>query len=175
MEDPALVRELVGAVKLRPLKGRRLQELLDGGPGLEARTPPYLRERNKHASLIINVESVPALERLDELCGVEGLDAVLIGPHDLSVSLDIPEQYDDPRYKEAALRIVRTARAHGIGAGVHHWLDLEQEVFYIKEGANLVAHSYDLAFAMRLLRDELARVRAQVGDEERAVADEEVV
>jgi 4-hydroxy-2-oxoheptanedioate aldolase len=175
MEDPSLVRELVGAVKLRPLKGRRLQELLDGGPGLEARTPPYLRERNKHASLIINVESVPALEQLDELCGVEGLDAVLIGPHDLSVSLDIPEQYDDPRYKDAVLRIIHTARAHGIGAGVHHWLDLEQEIFYIKEGANLVAHSYDLAFAMRLLRDELARVRAEVGDQARAVSDEEVV
>ena len=93
--------------------------------------------RNRNTSLIINVESVPALERLDELCSVDGLDAVLIGPHDLTVSLDIPEQYEHPRFIEAALRILRTARAHGIGAGIHSWTTLDQELFFLREsGAN---------------------------------------
>lgn len=165
VEDPALVRRMVGAVKLRPLKGERLTELLEGGPGLDARTPPYLRDRNRHNTLIINVESVPALGRLDELCSVEGLDAVLIGPHDLSVSLEIPEQYDHPRFKEAVLRILRTARAHGLGAGIHHWYDLEQEMYFIREsGANLVTHSYDRSFATEALRRNLGTMRAAFGD-----------
>jgi 4-hydroxy-2-oxoheptanedioate aldolase len=164
-EDPALVRRMVGAVKLRPLKGRLLDELLEGGPGLEARTPEYLRNRNRHASLIINVESVPAIERLDEICSVEGLDAVLIGPHDLSVSLGVHEEYHHPLWVEAALQILRTARKHGLGAGIHHWYDLEQEISLIRDsGANLIAHSYDVALAMESLRPALSALRGAFGD-----------
>jgi 4-hydroxy-2-oxoheptanedioate aldolase len=165
VEDPEVVRRMVGTVKLRPLKGRRQTDLLDGGPGLDARTPAYLRARNAHASLIVNVESVPALERLDEICSVDGLDAVLIGPHDLSVSLDVPEQYDHPRFLEATLRILRTARAHNLGAGIHHWHDLDQEQYFIREsGANLIAHSFDLALAVEALRPALHTLRTAFGD-----------
>lgn len=164
-EDPALVRRMVGAVKLRPLKGRLLDELLEGGPGLEERTPAYLRDRNRHSSLIVNVESVPAIERLDEICSVEGLDAVLIGPHDLSVSLEVHEEYHHPRWVEAALGILRTAREHGLGAGVHHWYDLEQEIALLRDsGANLIAHSYDVALAMEALRPALRALRGAFGD-----------
>jgi 4-hydroxy-2-oxoheptanedioate aldolase len=163
-EDPALVRRMVGAVKLRPLKGRRLDDLLEGGRGLEERTPAYLRDRNRHNSLIINVESVPAIERLDEICGVEGLDAVLIGPHDLSVSLDVHEEYTHPSWVEAALHILRTARKHGLGAGIHHWYDLAQEIHLIREsGANLIAHSYDTALALEALRPALGAIRSAFG------------
>ncbi len=56
---------------------------------------------------------------MDEILAVAGLDAVLIGPHDLWTSLGIPEQYDDPRFLEACEQILGRARRAGIGAGTH--------------------------------------------------------
>src|SRR5688572_3276064 len=101
VETAEQVRGLVGAVKLRPLKGRRLQEALRDRNTLEPELRDYLEQRNGDKILIANIESVPAIENLDEICAVPGLDAVLIGPHDLSCSLGIPEQYEHPRFNEA--------------------------------------------------------------------------
>lgn len=165
VEDAALVRRMVGATKLRPLKGERLSALLEGGPGLETRAPTYEWQRNLHSSLIINVESVPALERLEDLCAVDGLDAVLIGPHDLSVSLGVPEQYEHPRFVEAVVHILRTARAHGLGAGIHYCFNVEQELFFIREGgANLIVHGTEVTLAIDALGAVLNTLQTALND-----------
>lgn len=166
VEEAEVARRMVGAVKLRPPKGRKLREVLGDGPGLEDRTPAYVRDYNRAVSLIINMESSPAMENLEELCSVEGVDAVLIGPHDLSVSLGVPEQYEHPRYVEAVLEILRTARSYGIGAGIHHSTGIEQEKFFVTEGgANLVAHSEDIVLAASALEEGLVALRKEFGDE----------
>ena len=48
------------------------------------------------------------MQALDEILPIAGLDAVLIGPHDLSTSLGIPEQYDDTRFLDACEQILGT-------------------------------------------------------------------
>jgi 2-keto-3-deoxy-L-rhamnonate aldolase RhmA len=103
---------------LRPLKGRRLADALRDRNTLEPELADYLEKRNGDKILIANIESVPAIENLHEICSVQGLDAVLIGPHDLSCSLGIPEQYTHPRFDEAVRTIFRIAREHGVGAGI---------------------------------------------------------
>src|SRR5947209_3962260 len=123
----------------------------------------YLEQRNADKILIANIESVPAIEALDEICSVPGLDAVLIGPHDLSCSLGIPEKYDHPRFDEAVRKIFRIARAHGVGAGIHYWLGLEQEIAWARAGGNLVMHSSDLALFSRTLRADVEHLRQALG------------
>ena len=93
VESPGQVRALRGAVKLRPLKGRRLQRILAREEQPEPRLAEYLADRNASSVLIVNIESRPAMDALDEILAVDGLDAVLIGPHDLSLNLGVPEQY----------------------------------------------------------------------------------
>jgi 2-keto-3-deoxy-L-rhamnonate aldolase RhmA len=159
LETADQVRALVGAVKFRPLKGRRLTEALRDRHGLEAELADYLEQRNGDKILIANIESVPAIENLHEICAVRGLDAVLIGPHDLSCSLGIPEQYTHPRFDEAVRTTFRVAREHGIGAGIHFWLGLDQEITWAKAGGNLVMHSSDLAAFSRTLKTEIEHLR----------------
>src|SRR5436189_240942 len=145
LETADQVRDLVGAVKWRPLKGRRLQEALRDPKTLEPELREYLEKRNGDNILIANIVSIPAIENLHDICSVPGLDAVLIGPHDLSCSLGIPEQYNHPRFDEAVRKIFRIAREHNVGAGIHYWLGLEQEITWSKAGGNLVMHSSDVA------------------------------
>lgn len=159
LETADQVRALVGAVKLRPLKGRRLQEALRDRSTLERELADYLEKRNGDKILIANIESVPAIENLEEICSVPGLDAVLIGPHDLSCSLGIPEQYEHPRFDEAVRTIFRIARSHNVGAGIHYWLGLEQEITWARSGGNLVMHSSDLATFSRTLKNEIGELR----------------
>lgn len=164
LETAEQVRGLVGAVKYRPLKGRRLQEALRDPNTLEPELRDYLEKRNGDKILIANIESVPAIENLHEICSVPGLDSVLIGPHDLSCNLGIPEQYDHPRFDEAVRTIFRIAREHGVGAGIHFWLGLEQEITWSKAGGNLVMHSSDVATFSRTLKNEVAQLRQALGE-----------
>jgi 2-keto-3-deoxy-L-rhamnonate aldolase RhmA len=159
LETADQVRGLVGAVKLRPLKGRRLAEALRDRSTLESELAEYLEQRNGDKILIANIESVPAIENLPDICSVPGLDAVLIGPHDLSCSLGIPEQYGHPRFDEAVRAIFRIAREHRVGAGIHYWLGMEQEITWSKAGGNLVMHSSDLATFSRTLKAEIEQLR----------------
>jgi 2-keto-3-deoxy-L-rhamnonate aldolase RhmA len=159
VETAEQVRGLAGAVKLRPLKGRRLADALRDPATLEPELAAYLEQRNGDKVLIVNIESVPAIENLHDICAVPGLDAVLIGPHDLSCSLGIPEQYGHPRFDEAVRTIFRVAREHGVGAGIHFWLGLEQEITWAKAGGNLVMHASDLAAFSRTLKAEIDHLR----------------
>ena len=159
VETAEQVRDLVGAVKYRPLKGARLEAALRDPQTLEPELRDYLEQRNGDKILIINIESTPAIENLPEICAVPGLDAVLIGPHDLSCSLGIPEQYDHPRFDQAVRQIFKVAREHGVGAGIHFWAGLEQEITWAKAGGNLVMHASDIAAFTKTLKSEIEQLR----------------
>jgi len=164
VESVEQVRALRGAVKLNPLKGQALQAALEGEEELSEETGTYLRERNKDHVMIINVESTHALEALDELLDVEGLDAVLMGPHDLSISLGVPEQYDSVRFQEAVHLVIEKAREKRIGVGVHFSSGLEHEIAWAQLGANLIVHSSDAFLFQETLQRDLDRIRSALKD-----------
>lgn len=162
VESADQVQALRGAVKLRPIKGRRLQRLLDGeAPGGEL--GPYMAEGAANRLLIVNIESVPAIEALDSILAVPGLDAVLIGAHDLSCSLGVPENYDHPDFLKACETIFRKARAAGIGAGIHFWGEIEQRTRFLQLGANLLIHSADISLFRKHLKREPDAILRAVG------------
>jgi 4-hydroxy-2-oxoheptanedioate aldolase len=153
IESADQVRALRGAVKLRPVKGRKLAQIL-GGSHPHPELGAYLDGAARESLLIVNIESVPALEALDDILAVPGLDAVLIGPHDLTCNLDIPEKYADEKFREAVRLILRKARAAGCGAGIHFSNGLSLAHEFIREGANFFIHSSDIQlFAESLKRD----------------------
>lgn len=88
-----------------------LRDLLSGKADLEPELESYLREWNADNFLVVNIESTPALEALDDILTVPGLDAVQIGPHDLSCSLGIPEQYEHPRFNKENTQHAQSERA----------------------------------------------------------------
>ena len=110
LESVDQIRDLVGAVKYKPLKGEVLDRALKGEEALSEKVQAYVKKANAGNMAIANIESVPAMNKLDELLSVPGLDAVFIGPHDLSVSLGHPEEYDHPVFEEAVKKIIQTAR-----------------------------------------------------------------
>ena len=154
VETVAQAQALRGAVKLRPIKGERLAAALRDVTTLEPELRVCVERRNWDSLLIINTESTPALARLDELLAVPDLDAPLIGPHDLSGSLGLPEFYDDPRFEA------------GVSSGIHLWSPLKRFDAWIKAGPNLMIRNGDIsATHAKLERDitALRRAASQAG------------
>jgi 2-dehydro-3-deoxyglucarate aldolase len=69
--------------------------------------------------LVAMIESVDAVDDLDNILKVEGLDAILIGPYDLSASLGITGQFDHPRFAETIEGIRSLADKRCVAYGIH--------------------------------------------------------
>ncbi len=82
----------------------------------------YPEQANANIVVFAMIETAQALDNLDAICSVEGIDAVYIGPSDLSLSLGCKPVFDDvePKVVQAMDHILARAHAHGIKAGVHN-------------------------------------------------------
>jgi 2-keto-3-deoxy-L-rhamnonate aldolase RhmA len=159
LETVDQMRALRGAVKLRPLKGARLQRYLTGESAIEPQLEAWLHARNENNLMIANIESVPAIEKLDELLAVPGLDGVFVGPHDLSASLGIPEQYTHPKFDAVARTIITKCRNANIGVGLHYSGGTDLEIAWARMGANLIIHSSDISSAEQAFKSDLSAIR----------------
>ncbi len=165
VETVEQARELVGAVHYRPLKGKLLAGLLSGAQMPNEKTSRYLKEFNRHNYVIIGVESVPAYENLDKLLAVDGVDAVFIGPHDLSVSIGVPEEWTHPEFIRVIEDVITRCRAVGKGVGVHlfgHIFPHKTICRLMDKGMNLILYSSDLIVGRDALRTELGRLQGHV-------------
>ena len=163
LENPRQIRDLIGALKFRPLKGELLEKALDNPDQMESSLRQYLDKWNEGNVCIANIESVVAMDRLEELLAIKGLDAVFIGPHDLSISLGLPEKYDHPVFEEAVKKIIQTSRKNGLAVGIHFSESPERQVRWIKEGINLVIHSSDLKLFSQRLQHDMNIIRVASG------------
>lgn len=161
IEEVEQAKNLRGASKLRPLKGKRLNEALEGK--LPDQLADYILGFNENNLLIVNIESAPAVENLDRILDIPGIDSVLIGPHDLSSNLGLPEKYDDPKFLKEVETIFTKARAMGVGAGIHAWGDISSQTRFVEMGANLIIHKADVIFFKEGIRTELAEIRESLG------------
>ena len=175
IENVGQVVELVGAVKYRPLKGELLSAYLTGTKAMPEGLKEYINNFNAANICIANIESVPAMERLDEILSVPGLDAVFIGPHDLSVSLGVPEQYDHPIFEAAVKNIIHTTRAKGLHIGIHFSLEPERQIQWMKEGANIVVHSFDVALFLQRLKLDMGVIKKAAGDDAATVLENKLI
>ena len=82
----------------------------------------YAQHANEQIVTFAMIETAQALDNLDAIMSVEGLDAVYIGPSDLSLALGCRPVFDDvdPKAQQAIDHILKRAKAHGLVAGAHN-------------------------------------------------------
>ena len=165
IESVEQVKALVGAVKYRPLKGKKLQQILDGNEIPDEKLKNYIDERCKNNLLFINIESKPAIENLQALLSVPGLDGVIIGPHDLSCSIGLPEEYTHPVFEKTVTKIIKKCNKRNMGIGIHLSEGPEQQVKWAKAGMNIILHSSDISLFGKILNQEILTIKTKLKDD----------
>jgi 2-dehydro-3-deoxyglucarate aldolase len=105
------------------------------------------REEAQEPLLVAMIEHICAVENLEEILQVEGLDAILIGPYDLSASMGFTAKFESPEFVAAMDRIRTLCGQHHIPCGVHVVMpDSDALKQRIAEGYRFIAYSIDAVF-----------------------------
>lgn len=84
-----------------------------------ATIPQIIDHFNENTLVVLQIETKRALEMRDELLAVPGIDVVMVGPADLSISLGVPGDFENPKMVDAMEKIRDSAIAHGVVPGTH--------------------------------------------------------
>ena len=167
------IYDLVGAVKYRPLKGKKLKRILYGEEKPSADLEAYLKDHNKDNTLLLNIESPTGVANMEQFFAIQsvdgpGVDGIVIGPHDLSTSYDMPERYRSKEFLDLSCGIIQKARACGVAVGCHGGsrgsLDIQLE--WAKAGANIIMHSADTFLFADRLQNDLNLIRVAKGEKQ---------
>jgi 2-dehydro-3-deoxyglucarate aldolase/4-hydroxy-2-oxoheptanedioate aldolase len=159
VESPELLEKAVSWTRFPPMGVRGFglgPAHLDYEPVSIADTIAHL---NANVMVVVQIETRTALDRIEDLLSVPNIDAVLIGPGDLSVSLGVPGQFEHPTLAAAVEKIRESCERHGVAPGMHvrtlalakHWRD---------RGLRFLSCSSDIGFILEKARETVAALRA---------------
>lgn len=150
--------EAVAAVRY-PAKGRRGVGLARA-QGYGVSFPEYKDWLEDNAVVIVQVEHIDAVNNLEEILAVDGVDGFIVGPYDLSGSLGVPGDFDHPDMKAAMEKIRETAARLGARSGIHVIEPRPEELeMRLGQGYSFVAYSLDIRMLDASCREGLGRVR----------------
>ena len=158
------VNTLIGAVKYRPLKGERLQKVLSGEITLSQKEKDYLSAYNEGHLLILNIESRAAADNIDELISKPEVDGVFIGPHDLSINMGIPEEYDNPEFELYIEKIINACNKNKKGVGNHFSGSVEKQIQWAQKGMNIVVWSSDISVFVKTINRDFNTIKEKLGE-----------
>ncbi len=132
--------------------------------------PDYLQQANNEIVVFAMIETKQGIENLDAICATPGLDAVYIGPVDLSFALGLPPRgdNDDPLHLETCDRIRDAAHKHGIKAAMHT-ASAAFAARAVERGFDLVMLTSDIGCMTAAARRQLDELRSATADRQRAV------
>jgi 2-keto-3-deoxy-L-rhamnonate aldolase RhmA len=117
VESAEVLERAVSWTKFPPV-GVRGFGLTPAHLGYERVTIPQVIEHmNQNVMVVLQIETKLAVEKRDELLSVPGVDAVLVGPVDLSISLGVPGDFEHPKMVEAMEQIRDSCIKHGVAPG----------------------------------------------------------
>jgi 2-keto-3-deoxy-L-rhamnonate aldolase RhmA len=148
-------RRIVQWAKFHPLGLRGVN-----GTGVDGRygtlkVADYFRQANDETFVAIQIEHADAVEEVESIAAIPGVDVLFIGPADLSQSMGIPGDWEHPQLWQAIERVARAAAASKI-----HWAILpfspEHAKRYVKLGCRMLSVGMDVWALQRGLRSFLS-------------------
>ncbi len=158
VESPELLERAVSWTKF-PTRGVRGFGLAAPQVGYKSHTfQEIIDHLNQNVLVVLQVETQRALEGCDELLSVAGVDIVMVGPADLSISLGVPGQFDHPKMIEAILRVIECCGRHGVHPGIQCRM-LPMAKSWKQRGMRFIGCGNDIAFLWEKARETVEQLR----------------
>ena len=160
------VRRLVEYAKYYPLGRRGFAPTLASGYGFDreaADVESYFALCNRETLLIPQCETAEALEHIEEIAAMEGVDGIFVGPYDLSVALGKPARMDNPELLAAIARVLAACKANGKLSMIYA-RDAAGSARLFRQGFDCVACGMDSLFLIQAMRDYVADVKRRLAE-----------
>jgi 2-keto-3-deoxy-L-rhamnonate aldolase RhmA len=79
----------------------------------------YFESAQRNLVVVVQIESNSAVQNIEKIVAVDGIDAVMIGPYDLSADLGVPGEFDSERFVQSVKKVTQAARNAKIATGIH--------------------------------------------------------
>jgi 2-dehydro-3-deoxyglucarate aldolase/4-hydroxy-2-oxoheptanedioate aldolase len=147
VERRAEVELLVQSIKYPPLGKRGMSSDAPHSGYCFKPLAEFVELNNEDTIAIAQIERRAAIENIDEILSVPGVDVALVGPEDLSVSLGLQEGDLQARVTRAIETMMASARRHRVVSAIHMG-NVEQLQDWLRKGMGMVMYSSDLGFLM---------------------------
>lgn len=157
VNTPEMAEEVVRYAKYAPQGERGIDIYARSAKYSTIPKSRYFEQANSSTVIAVQIEGSEGLANVAEIAAVEAIDVVYVGPYDLSQSLGIPGQIDDPRVAERIEKIAADVKACGKGAGIYVD-DVPTALKYFDLGIQFITLSVDATIFLRAcetLRKEL--------------------
>jgi 4-hydroxy-2-oxoheptanedioate aldolase len=148
LETAEEVKMLVDAVKYAPLGKRGLGfSRASGHMSYTSSAPEYINFSNEQTMVIIQFEDDKLLEVFPALCAVDGLDACIVGPRDLSLNMGFPDGPNHPEVQSAIDNAIQIMVKAGITAGITAGTRADAEIQIVRGATMILAAAQSLVLA----------------------------
>ncbi len=151
--------EAVRWSKFAPLGERGIDGANPDNPYLTMPMAPYIKLANEHTLLVVQIESPKALDNVEQIAKVPGVDVLMVGPGDLSILAGIPFQLDHPIIADAFRRVANAAKSEGKWWGTVS-PSTEHSKMLMDLGALFICHGVDIIY----LREAWEGVQRRYGE-----------
>ncbi len=119
---------------------------------------PYLDRANEELTVIVQIEHIQAVRNVEAILAVEGIDAVLVGPYDLSASLGYMGQIDHPEVQAAITQVQLACQQAGKPLGIFA-AATERALKYARSGFTLIASGADVLLLSQAAKEAASLLR----------------
>jgi 2-dehydro-3-deoxyglucarate aldolase/4-hydroxy-2-oxoheptanedioate aldolase len=159
VEDPSLLKEALSWLRFPPI-GRRGYGVNPTMIGYEARGfQEIIEHQNRNTLAVVQFETTTAVDRADDLLSVPGLDVVMVGPADLSISLGVPGQFEHPLLVSTVDKIIEKCNRHGVVPGIQV-RSVAQAKFWAERGMRFVGSGAEHGLLLEKAKEAVAQLRA---------------
>jgi len=119
---------------------------------------------NRNTLLAVMIETPEAVENIEEIAAVDGIDVIYIGSNDLLMEMGLPGQFGGEALEKAAKRIIDASLAHGKFPGIGGVRDPELAAKFVRMGSRFLTTHSDFAFLIEAASARAALLRDAVKD-----------
>jgi 2-dehydro-3-deoxyglucarate aldolase/4-hydroxy-2-oxoheptanedioate aldolase len=159
VHSAAEARAAIDAVKFPPHghRGFGLGSIVTDLKG--RRAPEEIESSDRETMAVLMIESCEGLDAVDEIVKVEGVDALFIGPYDLSLALGIVEDFANPLFQHAVEKVIDAANKVGVAAGLQS-SDMSMLAWVRELGARFLMYGSDISVLLSGYESAIAELKS---------------
>lgn len=163
VSTPEKARMLVEHTKFPPLGDRGVDgSSVDGGYWV-GKEPTYLEDANRETFLMVQIETPLAVQNVNDIAALAGVDVLFIGPGDLSVRLGCKPSIHDPAFRAAVESVAGACKTHGKAWGILVG-SIDDAKIMVDLGCQLIVHGSDFLSILKHLEECGGQLKRLLGE-----------